>query len=97
MAAATAKLLDEGVGKAPSVYPNPGRGIYQLGYTLKDHAVTQLSVLDMTGRRLQTGPSVLRAPGRVTETVDISAQAKGVYLLELLVNGGKKTFKVVYE
>jgi len=97
MAAGTAKLLDEGMGKAPSVYPNPGHGIYQLRYTLKDHAVTQLSVLDLTGRRLQAGPSVLRAPGRVTETVNISAQAKGVYLLELLVNGGKKTFKVVYE
>jgi len=47
--------------------------------------------------RLQAGPAVLRDPGRVTETVNISAQAKGIYLLELLVNGGKKTFKVIYE
>ena len=58
---------------------------------------TQLNVLDLTGRRLQAGPAVLRVPGGVTETVNISAQAKGVYLLELLVNGGKKTFKVIYE
>ena len=94
---AVAAILDESPGAAPGVYPNPGKGVYRLTYTLKDHVVTQLSVLDMTGRRLQAGPSMLRAPGRVTETVDISGQAKGVYLLELLVNGGKKTFKVVYE
>jgi len=37
----------------------------------------------------------MRAPGRYTKTVSISGRAKGMYLLELLVNGGKKTFKVL--
>jgi hypothetical protein len=93
----TAMLLDESEGAAPGVYPNPGRGVYRLSYTLKDHIVTQLNVLDVTGRRLQAGPATLRAPGRVTETVNIAGQARGVYFLELMVNGGKKTFKVIYE
>ena len=54
-------------------------------------------MLDVTDRRLQAGPATLRAPGRVTETVNIAGQARGVYFLELMVNGGKKTFKVIYE
>jgi hypothetical protein len=84
-------------GSVSGVYPNPGHGAYQLSYTLKDHAVTQLNVLDVTGRRLQAGPATLRNPGRVTELVNISSQARGIYLLELTVNGGKRTFKVVYQ
>jgi len=97
MDADAATILDLGTGKAPGVYPNPGTGVYHVSYTLKEHAVTQLNVLDLTGRKLQVGPAVLRAPGQYTETVNISAQARGMYLLELLVNGGKKTFKVIYE
>jgi len=77
--------------------PTPGHGLFQLTYTLKDHAITQLNVLDITGRQLQAGTTSMRGPGRYTETVNISGRAKGIYLLELLVNGGKKTFKVVYQ
>jgi len=29
----------------------------------------------------------MRGPGRYTETVNLSGRAKGIYLLELLVNG----------
>ena len=92
-----AGTLDLSSAKAPAVYPNPGPGVYQLTYTLKDHAITQLCVLDMTGRRLQAGPTTMRGAGAVTESVDITGRAKGVYMLELTVNGGKKTFKVVYQ
>ena len=96
MAAALAAVLDDSEGGAPYVYPNPGHGVYTLSYTLKDHAITQLNVLDVTGRVLQAGSTSMRGPGRYTESVNITSRAKGVYLLELLVNGGRKTFKVVY-
>jgi hypothetical protein len=90
-------ILDMGDSRAPYVYPNPGHGMYTLNYTLKDHAITQLNVLDLTGRKVQTGATSMRAPGSYTETVNISGRAKGIYFLELLVNGGKKTFKVIYQ
>lgn len=96
-AGGVASSLDMGSGKAPYVYPNPGHGSFQLIYTLNDHAITQLNVLDVTGRTIQAGSTVLRAPGTYTESVNISGHAKGIYLLELRVNGVKKSFKVVYQ
>ena len=92
-----AATLEMSPAKAPAVYPNPGHGVYQLSYTLKDNAITQLCVLDVTGRRLQAGPTTMRGPGLVTESIDISRHAKGVYMLELTVNAGKKTFKIIYQ
>jgi hypothetical protein len=93
----TGAVLDESSSGASYVYPNPGHGMYTLNYVLNDHATTQLNVLDVTGRRLQTGSTVTRGQGRYTESVNISGHAKGIYFLELLVNGSKKTFKVIYQ
>jgi hypothetical protein len=49
------------------------------------------------GRRIQTGAAMNRMTGTYNETINISSHAKGVYLLELLVNGKKQTFKVIYQ
>jgi hypothetical protein len=92
-----AKELDNSKERAPFVYPNPGPGTFRLTYTLKGYAKTQLNVLDLTGRLIQTGTAASRTPGTYTETVNITTHAKGVYLLELMVNGKKQTFKVIYQ
>jgi hypothetical protein len=92
----TSAALDNSKEHASFVYPNPGPGVYRLSYTLKGHAKTQLNVLDLMGRQIQTGSAVSRKAGTYTETVNISGYAKGIYLLELLVNGKKQTFKVIY-
>ena len=93
----TAAALDNSKERAPFVSPNPGPGVYQLKYTLKSHARTQLNVLDLMGRQVQTGSAINRMAGTYAETVNISGHAKGVYLLELLVNGKKQIFKVIYQ
>jgi hypothetical protein len=49
------------------------------------------------GRQIQKGAAVNRPAGTYTETVNITGYAKGVYLMELLVNGKKQTFKVIYQ
>lgn len=92
-----AATLDNSKGRVPFVYPNPGPGTYRLSYTLKGNARTQLNVLDLMGRQIQTGSAVNRPAGNYTETVNISGHAKGVYMLELLVNGKKQLFKVIYQ
>jgi hypothetical protein len=93
----TAAALDNSKERAPFVYPNPGPGTYRFSYTLKDHATTQLKILDLMGRQIQAGSAVNRTAGKYTETINIRSYAKGVYLLELLVNGKKQTFKVIYQ
>jgi hypothetical protein len=94
---ATAEELDNTKERAPFVSPNPGPGVFRLSYTLTSQAKTQLNVRDLMGRQVQTAAAVSRTPGTYTETVNISSHAKGVYLLELLVNGKKQTFKVIYQ
>jgi hypothetical protein len=79
------------------VSPNPGPGLFQLGYTLGDYAIVRVNVLDMTGRRLQRGIPVQRAPGSYTEQVDIGSFAGGVYLLELMTGKERRIVKVVRE
>jgi hypothetical protein len=92
-----AQELDNSKGRAPFVYPNPGPGTYRLNYTLKGNAKTQLNVLDLMGRQIRAGAAVNRPAGTYTEAVNISGLAKGVYMLELLVNGKKQVFKVIYQ
>jgi hypothetical protein len=93
----TIAALDNSKERAPFVSPNPGPGVFRLKYTLKVPAKTQLKVIDLMGQQVQTGASVSRMAGTYTETVNISNHAKGVYLLQLQVNGSKQTFKVIYQ
>ena len=78
-----------------NVSPNPGPGLFQLGYTLGAYAIVRVNVLDMMGRRLQTGVPVQRAPGAYSEAVDLGSFAGGVYLLELMTGKDRKVVKVV--
>lgn len=89
--------VDNSQERTPFVYPNPGSGTYNLTYTLQTAAKTQLTVFDQMGRPVQQATAVNKIPGTYTETVNFSTHAKGVYLLVLLVDGKKQTFKVIYQ
>jgi hypothetical protein len=95
-ATANANLFDDLTGVLTGIYPNPGNGVYQLSYTLTKNARVQINVLDITGRRLLTGAVAPNQPGAYLKPVDITAYGKGVYLVELLVNGSRRVYKVVY-
>jgi hypothetical protein len=80
-----------------AVAPNPGHGLFRLNYTLSDYSIVRLNVLDITGRRLQTGTPAQREPGARTETIDLSARAPGVYILEVLAGKSCQVVKVLLE
>jgi hypothetical protein len=92
----SATMLDAVLGTVSGVYPNPNPGYFRLSYTLNTNAQTQINVLDIAGRKLQSGTAATKTPGSYVENIDISSLVKGIYLVELLVNGTRQTFKVVY-
>ena len=78
-----------------SVYPNPGPGAFQVKYALNGYTQIQINVLDITGKRLQSGTPSTRSPGLYTDQIDLGSRAPGTYLLEMIANGDRHISKVV--
>jgi len=93
---ATANLLlsDSGSGFT-GVYPNPGHGLYRLSYTLARSAGVQVNVRDLAGRELFSDAVAGSLPGRHTQDIDITRFGKGIFLMELWVDGRRQVYKVV--
>ena len=68
-----------------SVYPNPTKGLVTVNSTT---AVKAITVYDTTGKQISA---------RKTNTVDLSNQAKGVYLVQVQTENGSTTKKVMVE
>ena len=68
-----------------SVYPNPTSGVLTVNSA---DAVKAISVYDTTGKQVSTSN---------TNTVDLSNQARGVYMVQVQTENGSTTKKVVLE
>jgi hypothetical protein len=68
-----------------SVYPNPTNGLVTVNSTT---AVKAITVYDTTGKQISSSK---------TNTVDLSNQAKGVYLVQVQTENGSTTKKVMVE
>jgi hypothetical protein len=68
-----------------SVYPNPTKGLVTVNSTT---AVKAITVYDTTGKQISASK---------TNTVDLSNQAKGVYLVQVQTENGSTTKKVMVE
>jgi hypothetical protein len=68
-----------------SVYPNPTNGLITVNSTT---AVKAITVYDTTGKQISASK---------TNTVDLSNQAKGIYLVQVQTENGSTTKKVMVE
>jgi hypothetical protein len=90
-----APVLSGAVVAFSGIYPNPTHGNIQLKYTLAANAKVQISVLDVTGRKLRSEGPTQRPAGRYAEDFDLSAFARGIYIVELTVDNEQNIFKAV--
>jgi hypothetical protein len=80
--------LDEAVSTLRmSVFPNPSNGLFQL--ELREQEV-QYRITDLNGRSVQQGVF-----SGTLNTIDLSSEPEGVYLLQLLGNNEVRTTRLV--
>ena len=78
-----------------SVYPNPlGGSAATLRYTLAEAGRTSIRVFDLLGREVQSIER-LNGPGEHRQTLDLSDQAAGLYLVRVEAPEGRTTLQLV--
>lgn len=87
----TARLTDV------AVYPNPASQMINVHYVLMESACVHMIFMDLQGRIKASIPCEEKAPGIYTEQLDLSAMAKGVYMLMIQCGEEQLTKRVVVE
>lgn len=83
--------MDPGVFERLSVYPNPTGSLLNIETVSKANKV-HISLTDITGKVMQLKEC---NQGTITEKLDLSSLASGVYILELNADGYLETIKIV--
>ncbi len=76
-------------------YPNPFNPITTINYYLRQDSHVQLSIYDMTGKKIKTLLNQQQNTGKKTLTFDGSALASGIYICTLKVGTLVKSRKMV--
>ena len=78
------------------VSPNPTKGIVQLTMTAKASGAAVINIYDMNGKILKTEKSGV-TQGINVKTVDLGIYAKGMYHIEMILDGQKKQVKILVQ
>ncbi|MFN4234077.1 MAG: S8/S53 family peptidase [Bacteroidia bacterium] len=70
-----------------NVYPNPANGWINLEYALEKSGNVQILIYDMSGREVAKIDAGNRYSGFISHKVDIPNLSKGIYFVNLQVNG----------
>jgi len=76
--------------------PNPARGAVQLSMSAKTNGTAVINIYDMGGKRLSTEKSGV-TQGTNIKSIDLGKYAKGIYHVEMIVEGQKKMVKVLVQ
>lgn len=79
-----------------TVYPNPNNGTFILEViTDTEEKIDEISIFDVTGRKVITKKSIQLVAGKNTLDYDLTTLAKGHYMLQLLQGENQITKKVM--
>lgn len=81
---------------AAAVFPNPGKGVYQLEVYASENDKLQLGIYDISGRLIKEMQQTI-SPGVNIIPVNISESGKGIYMLKLNSSRALSTLKIVSE
>lgn len=85
-----ADISEEMIGL--KVLPNPTTATSTVAYELPERANVAVGIYDLMGRQLKAVQQGMQAPGAYQYEVDFSDLPKGLYLLRLDLDGGKRAF-----
>jgi hypothetical protein len=78
-----------------SIFPNPGREIFNLQVNAKGSKQIEIRIMDSPGKLVFS--SILDGHANVNQRLDLSSLASGVYMIELNVDGVKDYKKLVID
>lgn len=76
------------------VYPNPSAGQVYFDLSLTEPGVTEITLTDISGRRLTSQSQAWEETGVHTQTLDLSGLADGIYLYQIHMKGRTFTGKL---
>ncbi|MDZ7717893.1 MAG: T9SS type A sorting domain-containing protein [Balneolaceae bacterium] len=76
-------------------YPNPFNNSTVIYYSIEEEGEVDLSVYNLTGRKVQTLVNRFRSPGTYRTNFNASGLSSGVYLYRLKANGQASTKKMI--
>lgn len=81
-----------------NVFPNPTQASASIVFSLSDNSEIKYSVMDITGRMMETEKVLNLSPGSHTLTINENAKlSAGVYLVNFELNGQKMSRKLIVE
>lgn len=89
-------LNQEKLNAKLNVFPNPTENLTNVLITDAYLGLVQLSLLDLMGKELETKP-LSKVEQRLESALDISMLPKGIYILELEMNGRKYNKRLIKE
>lgn len=79
-----------------SVFPNPAKSVTKLNLTSKTNATALMNIYDLSGKKISTEKFAVSA-GTTSKNIDLSRYAKGMYNVEVIINGEKQQVKVAVQ
>lgn len=77
-----------------SLYPNPAQDVFVLGMSTSENVDASLQVVNISGQEV-INQTIGKVTGESKTTVDISALSKGVYFVNVTLNGKQMVYKLV--
>lgn len=79
-----------------TVFPNPSNGLINFVVDVPGTADVNYTITDLTGRVIMT-ENILSVTGKMTKNLDLSANAKGTYLVNVTIDGNKVFKKIIIQ
>jgi len=86
---------NQAVDNSIVIAPNPFGGSTNISYSISENAQVTMIVRDIMGREVSVLENETKPSGKYITTWDASGLARGIYLLQLNVNGNVSTKKLV--
>lgn len=95
----TTSVEENANGFSFTVSPNPFSDHLHLNYSLEEKSNVEISLVDVLGRRIILSASEIQNAGKHEQELNLASLplAKGIYFLELNVNGKRAVKKIVRE
>ncbi len=81
-------------GDLVAVTPNPSTGRFNLAFGKQVTQAVTINVYDVSGQIRYTGTTQSSDPGK-DQTIDLTSQAAGVYILEVLSGNSRQVLRLV--